>query len=50
MVDSQTGARRMPYPRDEYINNPDNIRKAVSDHLKGADNMTTRLWFDCKNK
>ena len=50
MVDSQTGARRMPYPRDEYINNPTNIGKAVSDYLKGADNMTTRLWFDCKNK
>lgn len=50
VVDSQTGARRMPYPRDEYINNPENIKKAVSDYLKGADNMTTRLWFDCKNK
>lgn len=47
-VDSMTGARRMPYPRDEYVNNPANIAKAVSDYLKGADNMSTRLWFDCK--
>ena len=48
VVDSNTGARRMPYPRDEYINNPSNIAKAVSEHLKGADNMVTKLWFDCK--
>ena len=50
MVDSAEGARRMPYPRDEYVNNPENIRQAVSEYLAGPDNMSTRLWFDCKNK
>ena len=48
MVDSAKGARRMPYPSDEYVNNASNISAAVSTMLRGADNMNTRLWFDCK--
>ena len=47
-VDSSRGARRMPYPSDEYVNNAGHIADAVSTMLKGADNMSTRLWFDCK--
>lgn len=48
MVDSETGARRMKYPSDEYVNNPDNINAALSEYLNGPDQMATRLWFDCK--
>lgn len=49
IVDSQKGARRMPYPADEYINNSANITEAVANKLNGPDNMSTRLWWDCKN-
>jgi len=48
LVDSETGARRMKYPVDEYTNNAENINYAVSNYLKGADEMATKLWFDCK--
>ena len=47
-VDSNLGARRMPYPRNEYVNNAQNIDAAVSSYLNGPDVMSTRLWFDCK--
>ena len=47
-VDSAEGARRMPYPDAEYGNNPANIAYAVANYLKGPDNMSTKLWFDCK--
>ena len=50
VVDSQLGARRMPYPRDEYANNGENIHTAVATYLKGEDNMATDLWFASKNK
>lgn len=49
IVDSQKGARRMPYWQDEYVNNAANINEAVKNHLKGPDNMATKLWWDCKN-
>lgn len=48
IVDSNRGARRMPYPVDEYINNADNVSYAVSQYLKGADNLATDLWWACK--
>lgn len=53
LVDSEKGARRMPYPLDESSNNSVNYRAAVS-VLAGessdnkGDAMSTRLWFDCK--
>lgn len=53
LVDSQKGARRMPYPLAEGANNTANYRTAVS-VLAGessdnhGDAMSTRLWFDCK--
>lgn len=47
IVDSKLGARRMPYPQNEYTNNAQNIQTAVSTLLKGADNMATRIWWDC---
>lgn len=47
IVDSKLGARRMPYPQAEYTTNTTHVTAAVSNLLKGADNMATRLWWDC---
>lgn len=47
VVDSSLGARRMPYPQAEYTNNAQYIQQAVAEHLGGADNMATRVWWDC---
>lgn len=47
VVDSKLGARRMPYPTQEYTTNNSNVLYAVSSLLKGADNMATRVWWDC---
>lgn len=47
LVDSKKGARRMAYPSDEAVSNGENYQNAVSSLLGGADNMSTRLWFDC---
>lgn len=47
VVDSKLGARRMPYPTNEYTTNNAHVVQAVSTHLKGPDNMATRLWWDC---
>lgn len=49
IVNSERGARRMPYPSDEYITNGQHVQNAVTNLLKGADNMATRVWWDCKN-
>ena len=49
IVDSNRGARRMPYPNEEYTNNQDNVNEAVSKYLKGSDNMATDVWWACKN-
>ena len=38
VVDSELGARRMPYPADEYTTNNVNVNNAVSSLLKGTDN------------
>lgn len=53
LVDSEKGARRMPYPLDESSNNTVNYRAAVSALAEESsdnkgDAMSTRLWFDCK--
>ena len=50
VVTSELGARRMPYPNDEYVSNADNVAKAVTEYLNGPDNMATDLWWACKNK
>ena len=47
IVDSRKGARRMAYPTNEVTSNSENYQAAVRNLLKGTDNMTTRLWFDC---
>lgn len=48
IVDSAKGARRIPYPRDEYVSNGVNIQAAVSKYLHGLDNMAQNVWWDCK--
>ncbi len=40
-------ARRLNYPVNEKTSNGDNYKRAVSTLLGGADNMATRLWWDC---
>lgn len=37
----------MPYPADERTANADNYQQAINELLKGADNMATRMWWDC---
>lgn len=48
VVDSEFGARRMPYPQSEYTNNNANVMAAVSSYLGGKDNYVSRVWWDCK--
>ncbi len=48
IVDSKLGARRMPYPLDEFVSNADNVAYAVANYLNGPDNMATDLWWACK--
>lgn len=48
IVDSNRGARRMPYPSEEYTNNTENVQEAVSKFLKGPDNMGTDVWWAAK--
>lgn len=45
IVDSQKGARRLPYPVDEYASNTENVTYAVTNYLRGADNMATDVWW-----
>lgn len=49
IVDSKKGARRIPYPSAERINNAENYRNALV-LLGGEDNMGTDLWFAQKKK
>ena len=48
VVDSNRGARRMPYPTGEYTNNSENVNYARQNYLHGADNMATDVWWACK--
>lgn len=50
ITDLEAGARRMPYPTDEFISNKENVENAVATLLKGADTYATRIWWDCKPK
>lgn len=45
IVNSQKGARRMPYPSEEYTSNTVNVQEAVSKYLGGPDNMATDVWW-----
>jgi hypothetical protein len=53
VVDDTEGARRMPYPADEYRENKENVEAAVETLAKEAstkkgDTMGTHVWWDCK--
>lgn len=50
ITDKQAGARRMRYPESEYQENRQYLMQAISDYLKGPDNLATRLWWDTTNK
>ena len=45
VVSSDPGIRRLRFPANEYSNNADNVRAAVT-LLGGADNGDTKLWWD----
>ena len=46
-VNVKYGARRIPYPSEEYTENPVHLQEAVS-MLNGRDNAGTRVWWDVK--
>ena len=46
----KNGVRRMPYPRNEYDRNGENLQKAVQQYLGGADNASVNVWWDKKEK
>lgn len=54
-VDLAVGARRLPYPVEEYQKNSANLQKAIqllNQEATGArkgDGMGTRVWWDCKS-
>lgn len=48
-VDPKYGARRIPYPSEEYSENRTNVLDAVNRYLGGKDEAGTRVWWDCKN-
>ncbi len=53
IVNDTEGARRMPYPTDEYRENKENVEAAVltltqESKTKKGDSMATHVWWDCK--
>ena len=46
-VDSRYGMRRIPYPVEEYTENPVHLQAAI-DMLGGRDNGGVRVWWDVK--
>ena len=50
IVSSQEGPSRLAYPAEEISTNGPNVQQAISDYLKGPDNMATHVWWDKKNK
>ena len=45
---SNEGPRRIKYPQEEYTSNATYLNEAISMYLNGPDEMSTKLWFDCK--
>lgn len=45
VVDNVKGARRMPYPSEEYTSNTANVEYARDHYLGGLDNMATDVWW-----
>jgi len=48
-VSTERMARRLPYPQREYLENNENLKYAISNYLKGQDNMGTDVWWAKKN-
>ena len=53
VVDDQEGARRMPYPANEYRENKEYVEAAAivlgeESNTKKGDTMATHVWWDCK--
>ena len=53
IVNDAEGARRMPYPTDEYRENKESVEAAVlaltqESKTKKGDSMATHVWWDCK--
>jgi len=46
-IDTNLGARRIPYPDQEYIDNASGVASGVA-NLGGPDNGGTKLWWDKK--
>lgn len=40
-------ARRLTYPQTEYKTNGSNVNDAIKNKLRGADKMSTHIWWDC---
>lgn len=54
IVSDTEGARRLPYPTNEYRENGENVNVAVAELTKESankkgDTMATRVWWDCKS-
>ena len=50
IVSSKEGPRRLAYPAEEISTNGPNVQQAISEYLKGPDNMATKVWWDKKIK
>ena len=53
VVDDQEGARRMPYPANEYRENKEYVEATAivlgeESNTKKGDTMATHVWWDCK--
>ncbi len=44
------GVRRIPYPRNEYDRNGENLQKAIQQYLGGSDKASVNVWWDKKEK
>ena len=44
------GVRRIPFPKDEYDNNLENVQDAINKYLGGQDKANINVWWDKKNK
>ncbi|MBR8709537.1 RagB/SusD family nutrient uptake outer membrane protein [Bacteroides pyogenes] len=46
----KNGVRRIPYPRNEYDRNGENLKQAIQQYLGDADNASVNVWWDKKVK
>lgn len=45
VISTEAGVRRLPYPQNEYLTEPEEVNKAI-EMLGGSDNGATRVWWD----